>query len=82
MCSYVTPQVQVAFKCAMVLRDLINPYILRRTKANVAKHLPEKTEHVLFCNLAEEQRNAYVEFLNSKEVFCAVLQDRDVMYIR
>ena len=37
-------QVSTAFKCAVVLRDLIAPYLLRRRKADVAQQLPPKTE--------------------------------------
>ena len=39
-------QVQTAFKCAVVLRDLIAPYLLRRRKADVNTQLPKKTEQV------------------------------------
>lgn len=42
-------QVQTAFKCASVLRDTINPYLLRRMKADVKDNLslPDKNEQVL-----------------------------------
>lgn len=41
-------QVQTAFKCACVLRDTINPYLLRRMKADVKANLalPDKNEQV------------------------------------
>lgn len=44
----VYPQVQTAFKCACVLRDSINPYLLRRMKADVKANLslPDKNEQV------------------------------------
>lgn len=32
-----TYQVQTGYKCAVALRDLISPYLLRRVKADVAK---------------------------------------------
>uniref|UniRef100_A0A2N9H2X4 Helicase C-terminal domain-containing protein n=1 Tax=Fagus sylvatica TaxID=28930 RepID=A0A2N9H2X4_FAGSY len=54
--------------CAVVLRDLIMPYLLRRMKADVNAHLPKKTEHVLFCSLTVEQRSVYRAFLASTEV--------------
>lgn len=41
-------QVQTGYKCAVALRDLISPYLLRRVKADVAKDLPQKKEMVLF----------------------------------
>jgi DNA excision repair protein ERCC-6 len=52
-------QVATAYKCAVVLRDLISPYLLRRRKADVAAQLPKKTETVLFCSLTPEQRELY-----------------------
>ena len=36
--------VAAAYKCAVMLRDMISPYILRRSKADVAKQLPAKNE--------------------------------------
>jgi hypothetical protein len=36
--------VSTAYKCAVVLRDLIAPYLLRRRKEDVAQQLPAKTE--------------------------------------
>lgn len=39
-------QVTTAYKCAVVLRDLIAPYLLRRRKADVSAQLPKKTEQV------------------------------------
>lgn len=41
------------------LRKLIAPYILRRTKGEVAADLPEKYEQVLFCEMTEEQEKLY-----------------------
>lgn len=43
-------QVATAYKCATVLRDTINPYLLRRMKADVKDHiqLPDKNEQVVF----------------------------------
>lgn len=61
-------QVQTGYKCAVALRDLISPYLLRRVKADVAKDLPEKKEMVLFCKLTQFQRRKYLEFLHSKEL--------------
>lgn len=61
-------QVSTAYRCAVVLRDLIMPYLLRRLKADVNAHLPKKTEHVLFCSLTAEQRSVYRAFLASSEV--------------
>lgn len=39
-------QVSTAYMCAVVLKDMIAPYLLRRRKADVAAQLPTKTEQV------------------------------------
>ena len=46
------------------LRKLLYPFILRRTKEQVAKDLPEKQEMVLFCDMGEEQRKIYDAYRN------------------
>jgi DNA excision repair protein ERCC-6 len=63
-------QVQLAYRCALVLRELINPYLLRRQKKDVKEvsRMPGKTEHVLFCRLSQRQRMLYESFLRSDEV--------------
>ncbi|MBI9064135.1 MAG: DEAD/DEAH box helicase family protein [Marinilabiliaceae bacterium] len=44
------------------LKQLIKPFLLRRTKEEVATDLPAKTEQVLFCEMGEEQRLVYDSF--------------------
>ena len=46
------------------LRKLLYPFILRRTKEQVAKDLPEKQEMVLFCEMEKEQRDIYEAYRN------------------
>jgi non-specific serine/threonine protein kinase len=46
------------------LRKLLYPFILRRTKEQVARDLPEKTETILFCEMEEEQRKVYDAYRN------------------
>lgn len=47
------------------LRKLLHPFILRRTKEQVAKDLPEKMETILFCEMEDEQRNVYEAYRNA-----------------
>jgi non-specific serine/threonine protein kinase len=47
------------------LKKLLYPFILRRTKEQVAKDLPEKTETILFCEMEDAQRNVYDAYRNS-----------------
>ncbi|MEQ8474430.1 MAG: SNF2-related protein [Marinoscillum sp.] len=44
---------------AQQLQKKIQPFLLRRTKSEVAKELPKKTEMILFCPMDTEQRNTY-----------------------
>jgi len=46
------------------LRKLLYPFILRRTKEQVAKDLPEKQEMVLFCEMEQKQRDIYDAYRN------------------
>jgi non-specific serine/threonine protein kinase len=47
------------------LRKLLYPFILRRTKEQVARDLPEKMETILFCEMEEEQRKVYDTYRNA-----------------
>jgi SNF2 family DNA or RNA helicase len=44
---------------AASLRKLIAPFVLKRTKEEVADDLPPKTETVLYCEMGIEQRKLY-----------------------
>ncbi|XP_061713485.1 DNA excision repair protein ERCC-6-like [Cydia pomonella] len=63
-------QEATAFEIAKALKNMITPYMLRRTKAEVQEHikLPEKNEQVLFCALSQEQRDLYMGYLMSSTV--------------
>jgi hypothetical protein len=41
--------VNTAYRCALVLRDLVAPHLLRRRKVDVKAQLPRKTEQVGGC---------------------------------
>ena len=49
-------------KRASYLRRKIEPFILRRTKEQVAKELPEKTEIAIYCEMGEAQRKVYAAY--------------------
>jgi superfamily II DNA or RNA helicase len=44
-----------------LLAQALRPFILRRTKSQVAKDLPEKQEQTIFCELEPAQRKLYNE---------------------
>ncbi|GAC1584541.1 MAG: DEAD/DEAH box helicase [Ginsengibacter sp.] len=61
------------------LRKLLYPFILRRTKEQVAKDLPEKTETILFCEMEDEQRKIYDGFRNSyRDKILGVIDDQGI----
>ncbi|MGQ1786711.1 SNF2-related protein [Saccharicrinis sp. GN24d3] len=41
------------------LQNLIEPFVLRRTKEKVAKELPPVNEQVLYCDMTAEQKKVY-----------------------
>ncbi len=47
------------------LKRLIHPFILRRTKAQVATELPEKVEQIHYCEMSEAQQKLYDDTKNS-----------------
>ncbi|MFB0499603.1 SNF2 family DNA or RNA helicase [Mucilaginibacter sp. OAE612] len=46
---------------ARKLQALIKPFVLRRTKEQVATELPPKTENLFYCQMTEEQSSVYEE---------------------
>jgi superfamily II DNA or RNA helicase len=58
---------------AAKLRKLVYPFLLRRTKEQVASDLPDRTEMVLWCEMGEEQRKIYDSF---KEYYRESLLER------
>jgi SNF2 family DNA or RNA helicase len=44
-----------------LLARALNPFILRRTKAEVASELPEKIEQTIYCEMGPEQQRLYDE---------------------
>ena len=53
------------------LRQRVHPFLLRRTKQEVAKEIPEKIESLTYCELTAEQREVYRSVLEQgrREVF-------------
>jgi len=52
---------------AELLRERIQPFVLRRLKTDVAKDLPEKIEQDLYCELSGDQAALYRQFAQSAE---------------
>ncbi|MEO5648864.1 MAG: SNF2-related protein [Ginsengibacter sp.] len=61
------------------LKKLLYPFILRRTKEQVAKDLPEKTETILFCEMGDKQREVYEAYRHSyRDKILGVIDDQGV----
>lgn len=70
------------FKLTQKARELqqkISPFILRRTKKQVAKELPEKTEMILYCEMSEEQQQVYDYYRKEYRDFLLSKQDDELM---
>jgi superfamily II DNA or RNA helicase len=59
------------------LRRLIYPFLLRRTKEQIAADLPDKTEIIMWCEMGEEQRQAYnrIRDLYKEKLMTRIKQD-------
>ena len=72
---YVTPIVDRGEKIVEKrLKSQIYPFILRRMKRDVAKDLPDKVENIAYCELTPEQKDFYLEVLDStkEELFKSI----------
>lgn len=49
-------------KRARELQNKIRPFLLRRTKDQVAEELPEKQETILYCEMKEAQQKIYLAY--------------------
>ncbi len=65
-------------KRATELQQKIKPFILRRTKKQVATELPEKTETVIYCEMNTEQRKIYDAYEKELREFIAANDDDDL----
>ncbi|KAH4935185.1 hypothetical protein HBI38_116030 [Parastagonospora nodorum] len=54
-------------------RTMLTPFILRRKKAQVLKHLPKKTSRVEYCDLTKTQTELYTQ---QTEKHARILRDR------
>ena len=58
------------------LKELIKPFILRRTKQEVARELPPVSDQVRYCSMTEPQRRIYEE--EKSLVRNAILENLDI----
>jgi SNF2 family DNA or RNA helicase len=65
-------------KRAKELQQKIAPFILRRTKKQVAAELPEKTEMILYCPMETEQRKIYDVYEKEFREFISAETDDEI----
>lgn len=63
---------------AKELQRKIHPFVLRRTKAQVATELPEKTEMLVFCEMGTEQRRVYDTYKKEFQKYLSKMDDQEV----
>ncbi|MBB5638704.1 hypothetical protein HDE68_004639 [Pedobacter cryoconitis] len=56
-------------RAALALKKKVSPFILRRTKKEVAAELPDKTEMVIYCEMGTAQKTAYDACKNEYKKF-------------
>src|SRR5690606_35519042 len=61
------------------LRKLTYTFMLRRTKEQLAKDLPEKTETILYCEMGREHRKIYDAYRNTyKDQILGMIDERGI----
>lgn len=63
---------------AKELQQKVHPFILRRTKKQVATELPEKTEMVVYCEMDKEQRRVYDSYREEFKKYLSGLSDDEL----
>ena len=59
-----------------LLKKIVHPFLLRRTKSQVARDLPPKTESILYCEMEAKQRTIYHKMKN--EIRASLLDDENL----
>ena len=63
--QFIMPIRQGNERVRVQLQQLTAPFILRRSKKEVAPELPELTEETIYCDMTEEQNTCYEQEKNS-----------------
>ena len=63
--QFIMPIRQGNARAKVLLQQLIAPFILRRSKKEVAPELPALTEETIYCDMTEEQNTCYEQEKNS-----------------
>ena len=64
----------------MQLQQLTAPFILRRSKKEVAPELPELTEETIYCDMTEEQNTCYEQEKTACETYFSSTQSTNRLH--
>ena len=65
-------------KRSLELQKKVRPFILRRTKKQVATELPDKTEMVIYCEMGDTQRKVYDAYKAEYKSFLLSQREEDL----
>jgi SNF2 family DNA or RNA helicase len=65
-------------KRSIELQQKVAPFILRRTKKQVATELPERTEMILYCEMSVEQRAIYDRYEKEFRDFISSADEEEI----
>ncbi|MBC7381664.1 MAG: DEAD/DEAH box helicase [Bacteroidia bacterium] len=65
-------------KNAIELQQKIHPFLLRRTKQQVATELPAKTEMIIYCEMNPKQRKIYDTYEQEVRSYIAATHDEEL----
>ncbi|WP_373512306.1 DEAD/DEAH box helicase [Persicitalea sp.] len=65
-------------RAAERLQSIVSPFVLRRTKQEVAHELPDKTEVILYCEMGAEQRKVYDAYEREFRDYISVEKEEEI----
>lgn len=68
-----------SYRYAVMLREVIEPYIMRRMKSEVPHNLPGKVDKVIFVGLSKRQNEMYIRALESDKIRSAILENKRIL---
>ncbi len=69
----------ISYKYSVMLRSIIEPYILRRLKSEIPHKLPGKVDKVVFVGLSEKQNELYIKALESEKIRNAIMKRKNIL---
>lgn len=67
------------YRYSVMLRSVIEPYILRRMKSQISHKLPGKVDKVVFVTLSPRQHELYIQALESRKIHLALVEKKGLL---